>query len=215
MENFDILGILKNLPAVILGLTIHEYAHAYTANRLGDPTARDLGRMTLNPVKHIDPLGFFFILIAGFGWAKPVLINPEYLKKKHRDEILISLAGPFSNLLLGILFFILARILYSFDFFVHETQGKTVIQFILMSGIINFGLFIFNLLPIPPLDGSHIYLTYLKKKNERLFNLIYKYGTLVLLGIVIFESQSKMSILPIHMLIGLLTDFLLNVLQFN
>jgi len=215
MDNFNILGMLKVLPAVIIGLTVHEYAHAYMAYKLGDQTAKDMGRMTFNPIKHIDPLGFLFIVIAGFGWAKPVLINPESLKNKHRDEILISLAGPFANLALGILIFLLARLLYFFDFLAYTAEGKLVIQWLLLGGIINFGLFVFNLIPLPPLDGSHLYLTYLKKKNEALFQSFYKYGSLILLGIVIFESQSKMTILPVHAIIDLIIEPLKEILQFK
>lgn len=99
--NFDYFWLFRSLPAVIIGLTVHELAHAYTAYKLGDMTAKNDGRLTLNPLKHIDPLGFILIVIAGFGWAKPVSFNPDNLKNKHRDEILISLAGPFSNFFAG------------------------------------------------------------------------------------------------------------------
>jgi Zn-dependent protease len=215
MDGLNILNMLKVLPAVVLGLTVHEFAHAYAAYKLGDQTAKDMGRMTLNPVKHIDPLGFLFILFAGFGWAKPVMFNPDYLKNKHRDEILISLAGPFSNLALGILIFVFARLLFFFDFLADTAQGKEIIKWVLLGGIINFGLFVFNLIPIPPLDGSHVYLTFLKKKNENLFNLFYKYGTFALFGIIIFENQSKINILPVNFLIDAISGFLLEVLQFN
>ena len=99
--NFDLFWLLKSLPAVVIGLTVHELAHALMAYFLGDMTAKNDGRLTLNPLKHIDPLGFILIVIAGFGWAKPVNFNPANLRNKHRDEILISLAGPFSNFLLA------------------------------------------------------------------------------------------------------------------
>ncbi|MDH4261746.1 MAG: site-2 protease family protein [Spirochaetia bacterium] len=215
MENFNILEMMKVLPAVILGLTVHEYAHAYTAYKLGDSTAKDMGRMTFNPVKHIDPLGFFFILIAGFGWAKPVIINPDNLKNKHRDEIWISVAGPLSNLILGIALFVLARLLFSLNIFTSNLQREGIIQWILLGGVLNFGLFIFNLIPIPPLDGSHIYLTYLKKKNEKMFQYIYKYGSFALFGIIIFENQSKIQILPISSLIHFISNFFFDILQFK
>jgi len=93
----DFIEMIKIMPAAIIGLTVHEFSHAYMAFRLGDHTAKDQGRLTLNPLKHIDWMGFFLIVIAGFGWAKPVSFNPDNLKHKHRDEILISIAGPFSN----------------------------------------------------------------------------------------------------------------------
>ena len=131
--------------SIIAIMSFHEFAHAYTAYRLGDNTAKDDGRLTLNPLKHIDWLGFFLIIIAGFGWAKPVSFNPNNLKNKHRDEILISIAGPISNFVIAILFFVLARVLYSIDFFNSEF-GLQVINLIMTWGVINFSLFIFNLL---------------------------------------------------------------------
>ena len=108
----DFAEMIKIIPAAIIGLTVHEFAHAFTAYKLGDDTAKNDGRITLNPLKHIDWLGLLLIVIAGFGWAKPVMFNPEKLKNKHRDEILISISGPISNFLLAIIFFGNARALY-------------------------------------------------------------------------------------------------------
>lgn len=116
MMNFDLFWLLKSLPAVVIGLTVHELAHALMAYFLGDMTAKNDGRLTLNPLKHIDPLGFILIVIAGFGWAKPVNFNPANLRNKHRDEILISLAGPFSNFLLAVLFLVIARGLFALPY---------------------------------------------------------------------------------------------------
>lgn len=130
--NIDYLWLLKTIPAVIIGLTIHELAHAYTAYKLGDMTAKNDGRLTFNPLKHIDPLGFILIVIAGFGWAKPVGFNPDNLKNKHRDEILISLAGPFSNFLLAILFLIVARALFFLPYFHGTPTGLVVVNLLVL-----------------------------------------------------------------------------------
>ena len=210
----DLADILKIAPAAVIGLTVHEFAHAYTAYRLGDNTAKDDGRLTLNPLKHIDWLGFFLIIIAGFGWAKPVSFNPNNLKNKHRDEILISIAGPISNFVIAILFFVLARVLNSIDFFNSEF-GLQVINLIMTWGVINFSLFIFNLIPIPPLDGSHLYLTYLKDVNPKLMMNMYKYGTLVLLAIILAESNLNINILHISELVGGITSFFIQLLGFR
>lgn len=215
MNSLDPMLMLKTLPAVILGLTVHEYAHAWMAYKLGDTTAKDMGRLSFNPLKHIDPLGFIFILIAGFGWAKPVIFNPEKLKNKHSGEILISLAGPFSNLILGIVLFIIARGLYAMDFFQATKAGQGVMDVFFIGGIINFGLFVFNLIPLPPLDGSHVYLTFLKVKNPRVFDIIYKYGTAALFIIIIIENQIKVNLLPIQPVINLIANLLLKILQFR
>lgn len=211
----DIVEILKIAPAAVIGLTVHEFSHAYAAYKLGDNTAKNDGRLTLNPLKHIDWLGFFLIVIAGFGWAKPVMFNPDNLKNKHRDEIIISIAGPVSNFIIAVLFFVIARLLYSVDGLNSTTFGMGLIQMIVMWGVINFGLFVFNLIPIPPLDGSHFYLTYLKDINPRLMSNMYKYGSLGLLAIILIENNSGINILHLSSLVGSITSFFFDLLQFR
>ena len=206
----DLDGILKIAPAAVIGLTVHEFSHAYAAYKLGDETAKNDGRLTLNPLKHIDWLGFFLIIIAGFGWAKPVMFNPENLKNRHRDEIIIAIAGPVSNFLLAILFFIVARLLYMVD-----GIGVDFIQLIVIWGVINFGLFVFNLIPIPPLDGSHVYLTYLKEIHPKLMMNLYRYGTLGLFLIIIAENKFHINILHLSSLVNGITTFFLRLMHFN
>ena len=211
---FDLTEILKIAPAAVIGLTVHEFSHAYAAYKLGDNTAKMDGRLTLNPLKHIDWLGFFLIVIAGFGWAKPVSFNPDNLKNKHRDEILISISGPISNFILAVLFLIIARGLYSLDYF-NNASGLEIINLIMSWGVINFGLFVFNLIPIPPLDGSHIYLTYLKDINPKLMMNMYKWGTFVLFAIIIAESQFNLNILHLSDFVGNLSHYFINLLSFH
>ena len=211
----DLAEVLKIAPAAVIGLTVHEFSHAYTAYKLGDSTAKNEGRLTLNPIKHIDWLGFFLIVIAGFGWAKPVSFNPDNLKHKHRDEILISIAGPISNFILAIFFFIVARLMYFVDYFSTTTMGLELIQLIVIWGVINFGLFVFNLIPIPPLDGSHIYLTYLKDINPKLMMNMYRWGTFVLFAIIIAENQFNINILHLTSLIRGITSFFFQLLNFR
>ena len=211
----DVIESLKIIPAALIGLTVHEFSHAYTAYKLGDNTAKLDGRLTLNPLKHIDWMGFFLIVIAGFGWAKPVIFNPEKLKHKHRDEILISLAGPFSNFVVAILFFVIARLLYINEFFNTTTIGLDIVNTIMMWGIINFSLFIFNLIPLPPLDGSHLYLTFLKEIHPKLMMNIYKYGTIALFAIIIAETQFKVNILHLSELINYFSSSVIQILSFH
>jgi len=206
---------VKIIPAAIIGLTIHEFAHAYTAYRLGDNTAKDDGRISLNPLRHIDWMGFFLIIFAGFGWAKPVSFNPDNLKHKHRDEILISIAGPLSNFLLALLLLIVARILFVYPYFNTTETGIAVINLIVLSGIINFGLFVFNLIPLPPLDGSHVYLTFLKDINPTLMMNLYKWGTAALLGIILLENYAHLNILHLSQIINHITVFFLRLLDFQ
>lgn len=213
--NFDFIMILKIIPAAIIGLTIHEYSHAFMSYRLGDSTAKEQGRLTLNPIKHIDPIGFLLIIVAGFGWAKPVQFNPEKLKNKHRDEILISLAGPLSNLIIGILILGIARIFYVFPYFSQSASGLQIVNLLLVWAVINFGLFVFNLMPIPPLDGSHVYMTYLKEINSDLLSKIYRFSTWTLLIVIVIENRAKIEILPISPLIGFITKTCISIMSFN
>jgi Zn-dependent protease len=211
----DLTEIFKIVPAAVIGLTVHEFSHAFAAYKLGDNTAKDEGRLTLNPLKHIDWLGLFLIAIAGFGWAKPVTFNPDNLKNKHRDEIIIAIAGPISNFLLAILFFVIARLLYFVDGVNSTTFGLQVIQMIVIWGVINFSLFVFNLIPLPPLDGSHFYLTYLKDINPKLMMNLYKWGSLGLLVIIIAESKLDINILHISDMVSNITSFFFRLFNFR
>ncbi len=211
----DLAEMLKIAPAAVIGLTVHEFSHGYMAFRLGDNTAKNDGRLTLNPLKHIDWLGFFLIIVAGFGWAKPVMFNPVNLKNKHRDEILISLAGPISNFILAVLFLVIARLLYFIDYFSSNTMGIQIVNLILIWGVINFGLFVFNLIPIPPLDGSHFYLTYLKDINPTLMMNMYKWGTFGLFAIIIAENKFNLNILHLSQFVNGITTFFLQLLSFQ
>jgi Zn-dependent protease len=211
----DITEMLKVLPAAVIGLTVHEFSHTFAAYKLGDNTAKDEGRLTLNPLKHIDWMGLFLIAIAGFGWAKPVTFNPDNLKNKHRGEIIIAIAGPVSNFLLAVLFFIIARLMYFVDGINSTALGLQAIQLIVIWGVINFSLFVFNLIPIPPLDGSHFYLTYLKDINPKLMMNLYKWGSLGLLVIIITESKLDINILHISDMVSNITSFFLGLLNFR
>ena len=149
-----LLSMLYALPAILLALSVHEMCHGYVAYKLGDPTAKYTGRLSLNPLHHIDPIGFLAMLLLGFGWAKPVMVNYRTLKKPKRDSALISLAGPVSNLLLGLVF---ALIWHSVVFHLPASGWGYGLHMILLNGVVlNVNLALFNLIPIPPLDGSKI-----------------------------------------------------------
>ncbi len=157
------ISLLLSLPIVLLALSLHEAAHGAVAYKLGDPTARAMGRLTLNPVKHLDPVGFLCMLLAGFGWANPVPVNSRYFKKPRRDMILTAAAGPVSNLLLATVFLLLLRFVgfgwlaqRPFDTQLTYNAAYFVILFLYYGVYMNLTLAIFNLLPIPPLDGSRI-----------------------------------------------------------
>ncbi len=152
---FDFKFLLLLTPPLLLALTIHEFSHGLAAYLLGDPTPKAAGRLTLNPLRHLDPLGTLVLFITqAIGWAKPVPINPNYFKNPWRDMAIVSIAGPASNLILAIILGIVFNIFYKFF-----SPGPLTLPLIKMAYLgvkLNIGLAIFNLLPIPPLDGSKI-----------------------------------------------------------
>jgi len=201
--DFNVYNMLYSLPSVIIGLTIHEFAHAFTSYKLGDNTAKEQGRLTLNPIKHIDIIGFIFIVLAGFGWAKPVQFSPNSLKNPRRDKALIALAGPISNLLLGFLGIILIKILLLFASLVPSSSYEIAGNLLLYFTFINLGLFIFNILPLPPLDGSHIFFSGLNIPVEIETKLI-KYGSYALFIVLFIENRMDIDLIPV----GKFTSFI-------
>jgi len=201
--------IVYFLPGIILGLTVHEFCHAFCAYKLGDNTARDQGRLTFNPIKHIDLIGLIFIIFAGFGWAKPVQFNPDNLRYYRRDKALIAAAGPLSNLVLGILLCLIAKALHSYyanSDFVQNIFSYHFNIVLFVAAYINFGLFVFNLLPIPPLDGSHIVFSGFNIGIETEIK-IRKIGLPVLFLILIIQRHFKITIIPI----GIIVDALMGL----
>jgi Zn-dependent protease len=196
MGNFDLAQILIFLPGIILGLTVHEYCHALVAHMCGDSTSKEQGRVTLNPLKHIDPLGFIMLIFVGFGWAKPVQFNEQNLRNPKADVIKIALAGPISNAVIAMVLSVLFVLLLP-AFPAYPTRFMQVVSEIFRSAIyINWALFIFNLIPLPPLDGSHLLLSQFKKFPV-LYNGLYKYGSLLLFGLIIGSYVTKINFFPI------------------
>jgi Zn-dependent protease len=205
MENLAIARILEFLPGIIIGLTVHEFSHAFIAKKCGDITSQVQGRITLNPFKHIDALGFIMLLIAGFGWAKPVEFNESNLKNPRKDVIKIALAGPLSNALTAI---VLSALYVAISFFSREnySNGMHMLNIVIRYAIyINWGLFVFNLIPLPPLDGSHLLLNYFKK-FPALYDGFYKYGSYIFFGLILITMVSKVNLLPIWPVVQFLGD---------
>ena len=162
----ELMALLLTLPAVIIAITFHEYAHALAADKLGDDTPRMQGRLNLNPMSHIDPVGFMLLMFAGFGWGKPVQINPRNFNRNvrmDRGEAIVSVAGPLMNFVIAIVIAIISMIIYeisSMEFW-YSSLG-TIIDLLLITIIrINIGLGVFNLIPLPPLDGSKIFINFM------------------------------------------------------
>ncbi len=193
------------LPGILLAISIHEFSHGYVAVKLGDDTPRMQGRMTLNPIKHIDPLGFICLLLVGFGWAKPVMIDPRNFKNPRRDDLLVSIAGPVSNFIMAIIFVIIMKLVYMF---LPVTDMTQVVWSVLAGTVsINLVLMVFNLLPIPPLDGHHILGSI---GGPPVWNFYYKYHDqlrMAILILIIFNFIGKI-IGPIVMF---LSNFLFSI----
>ena len=178
-----LLGYLFSLPVILLSLSVHELSHGFVSDKLGDPTARSMGRLTLNPLKHIDPIGFIALLLFHIGWARPVMVDARNFKKPKRDMAFTALAGPVSNFILAGIFVLVFNLLISFGganqflyirafIFVkgigYLGEGVNLISILTMLAyygvILNVGLGVFNLIPVPPLDGSKVLYAFLPNR---------------------------------------------------
>lgn len=171
---FNLLALLLTIPGVLIAITFHEYAHAFAADKLGDDTPRNQGRLSLNPLSHLDPFGVIMLIFAHIGWGKPVQINPNNFTRKvsaRTGEAIVSLAGPLMNFILA---FIIAIIFYALQTFATSFALTTQVGIIIMTMLqyailVNIGLGVFNLIPLPPLDGSKILMAFLPYNAKRWF----------------------------------------------
>ena len=185
----SLLSMVKRLAAVLLCLTVHESCHGLAAYALGDPTARREHRLSLNPLRHIDWFGLLMMFVAGFGWAKPVPVNPNYFKKPKQGMALTALAGPVSNFLLALLMLLAARIFC--DVAAYSEANQRILDFLLMVALLSIGLGLFNLLPIPPLDGSKVLFAVLPDGAYNQLMRYERYGMLLLFALVFFDVGSS------------------------
>ena len=170
-----LISLLVSIPGVLIAITFHEFAHAFVADKLGDDTARREGRLSLNPFDHLDPIGTLLLLFAGFGWGKPVHVNPTNYTRKmsmEKGEALVSIAGPVMNFILALIFALIHCLMYKFlgeTSFLYSSIGKVIMILISTTISINIGLGVFNLIPLPPLDGSKILAHFLPVNARRWF----------------------------------------------
>ena len=174
------------IPVLLFALVFHEFSHGWVANKLGDPTAKNQGRLTLNPLAHLDPFGSLMILFVGFGWAKPVPVDSRYLANPRKDMMKIAFAGPASNLLLALIGGLIIRLTGYVD---------TFTSMLILFTQINISLAVFNMIPIPPLDGSQIFSGIMIQRNPQLVMQLQMYGPQILMGLILFGMFSGVSII--------------------
>jgi Zn-dependent protease len=213
LEAFDLARTLKFLPGIVIGLTVHEFCHAWVAQLCGDTTAREEGRVTLNPLKHIDPMGFILLLAVGFGWAKPVQFNEQNLRNPRTDIMKIAIAGPLSNALIAMILSVVFVIMIKFIPMYSGRTSDIVYEVLDYAISINWSLFVFNLIPLPPLDGSHLLLNQFRK-HPSVYHALYKYGSFVLFGLIIGSLVTKIDLLPIWPVIKFFAQGFLHLIQF-
>ena len=196
MFDFNILHIVAGIPGLLIAMVMHEYAHALVADYMGDDTPRLMGRLTLNPMAHIDPIGALMLLVARFGWAKPVMINPNNFRSWRKGELCVAFAGPAANLIVAFVALVAQVVFSRLDLFT-----GTALQLVLsMIVIYNINFAIFNLLPLPPLDGARILMCFLPSEwNYRLASLE-RYSFIILIALMITPVFSYI-LIPLQRLV--------------
>lgn len=225
LTNTDsILILLLTLPAILIAITFHEFAHAFAADKLGDNTPRAQGRLTLNPIKHIDPVGFVLLIVAGFGWGKPVQVNPRNFKRDismTKAEAIVSVAGPLMNFILAIISTIILAILLKYNLLANVTTRVAwlILVFVMELVLLNVGLGLFNLIPLPPLDGSKIlnhFLSYNTRgwfeRNQQILYIIFVVIWITGLAGTIITPCIQGTVKGIFMLVGKIFSINLNVI---
>lgn len=214
MEHLALARILKFLPGIILGLTVHEFSHAFIASKCGDFTSKEQGRVSLNPLRHIDLMGFLMLLVAGFGWAKPVQFNEQNLRNPRIDVMKIAVSGPISNALLAMLLSFILILVDGVNQTGYNSMHQTLKEVILYAVYINWGLFVFNLIPLPPLDGSHLLLSQFRKFPV-FSDALYKYGSWLFFILIIVTVFTEINLLPIWPVIQFLGEGFLSLIDFR
>ena len=176
--------LLLLVPVLLFSLCFHEFSHAWMAYKLGDPTAKHSGRLTLNPLAHLDPMGSLMILFVGFGWAKPVPVDVRYLQNPRTDMMKVAFAGPAANLLLAFIGGTIIRF--------QIVSGSLILMLVLFTQI-NIMLAVFNMIPIPPLDGSQIFSGLMVRKNPDLVMKLQMYGPQILFGLILIGYLTEIS----------------------
>ncbi|MBQ9634523.1 MAG: site-2 protease family protein [Schwartzia sp.] len=209
MFGFNLMEMVAGLPGLIMALALHEYAHARVAVAMGDFTPKMMGRLTLNPMAHIDPIGLVVLLIARFGWAKPVVINPHNFHDRKKGEILVALAGPAMNFLLAFLA-LGVMIFLTHTMRIEMSYGLRAVLWLIVVYNINFG--IFNLIPLPPLDGSRILMAVLPYEMQYRFAALERYSMIIFIIFIATPILGYILVPIAQLLLGLFSGIWMIVL---
>jgi len=216
LDQSTLLELVLRLPIILLALTVHEFCHAYFAYQMGDPTAYRMGRCTLNPLKHLDPLGTICLLLAPIGWAKPVPVNPLNFENPRKGDIITSAAGPISNLIQAFIFALLLRISISSAGMIISVFGSNsdsvfgaLIAFFQVGVLVHIALAVFNFLPIYPLDGYHVTYQLMKPDSQQRFAEIAAHGPFIIIALVLMGTMTGFNVL--WMIIGPPAKFMLDI----
>lgn len=206
MFDFSLTGLIAGLPGLIIALVIHEYAHAKAADIMGDFTPRMTGRLTLNPMAHIDPIGLIMLLVVRFGWAKPVMINARNFRNWRQGELLVALAGPVANLLVAFISLLAMAVLFKLGMF---SEGVRLVLSMMVLFNINFA--IFNMLPLPPLDGSKVLMVLLPGRLAYKLMSLERYSFIILIFLMMTPFLT-MILIPLQRLVLSVFNLIIGVM---
>lgn len=202
---------LMIIPGIIVGISFHEYAHGLVAYKLGDPTPKYQGRLTVNPAAHIDPVGLVALLFAGFGWGRPVEINPNNFKNRRKGEFLTALAGVVMNLIIAIIFGFIIKLVITAGgtAFAASSLGNIIVTILMYVIQINLVLMVFNLIPVPPLDGFTVVTELFNVKHTPAYYTVCRYGSVILLALILFNVTSKILSPCVSFFMDLITNYII------
>lgn len=206
MFDFSLTGLIAGLPGLVIALVIHEYAHAKAADVMGDFTPRMTGRLTLNPMAHIDPIGLIMLLVVRFGWAKPVMINARNFRNWRQGELLVALAGPVANLLVAFISLLAMAVLFKLGMF---SEGVRLVLSLMVLFNINFA--IFNMLPLPPLDGSKVLMVLLPGRLAYKLMSLERYSFIILIFLMMTPFLT-MILIPLQRLVLSVFNLIIGVI---
>lgn len=206
MFDFSLTGLIAGLPGLVIALVIHEYAHAKAADVMGDFTPRMTGRLTLNPMAHIDPIGLIMLLVVRFGWAKPVMINARNFRNWRQGELLVAVAGPMANLLVAFISLLAMAVLFKLGMF---SEGVRLVLSMMVLFNINFA--IFNMLPLPPLDGSKVLMVLLPGRLAYKLMSLERYSFIILIFLMMTPFLT-MILIPLQRLVLSVFNLIIGVI---